>query len=37
VILDGDYMAVPEDKISDLKVLMTVIDGQVVFEAPVQF
>ncbi len=37
VILDGDYMVVPEDKISDLKVLMTVIDGQVVFEAPVQF
>ncbi len=37
VILDGDYMAVPEDKISDLKAIMTVIDGQVVYELPGQF
>ena len=33
VVLDGDYMAVPEDKISDLKAILTVIDGKVVYEA----
>ena len=32
VILDGDYMAVPEDQISDLKALMTVIDGRIFYE-----
>ena len=32
VILDGDYMAVPEDKLSDLKTLMTVIDGRIFYE-----
>ena len=32
VILDGDYMTVPEDKISDLKALMTVIDGRIFYE-----
>ena len=37
VILDGDYMKVPEDKISDLKAIMTVIDGKVVYEVPEQF
>ena len=37
VILDGDYMTVSEDKISDLKAIMTAIDGQVVFEVPGQF
>ena len=36
VILDGDYMKVPEDKISDLKAIMTVIDGKVVYEVPGQ-
>ena len=36
VILDGDYMKVPEDKISDLKTIMTVIDGKVVYEVPGQ-
>lgn len=34
VILDGDYMAVPEDKLSDLKTLMTVIDGRIFYEVP---
>ena len=34
VILNGDYMTVPEDKISDLKVIMTVIDGKVFYEVP---
>jgi len=37
VILDGDYMKVPEDKISDLKAIMTVIDGKAVYEVPGQF
>ncbi|MDA2935389.1 amidohydrolase family protein [Acidobacteria bacterium AH-259-D05] len=37
VVLDGDYMEVPEDKISDLKAIMTVIDGRVVYEVPGQF
>ncbi len=37
VILDGDYMTVSEDKISDLKVIMTVIDGKAVYEVPGQF
>ncbi len=37
VILDGDYMQVPEDQISDLKAIMTVIDGQVVYEVPEEF
>ncbi len=34
VILDGDYMGVPEDDISKLKVLMTVIGGKVMYERP---
>jgi predicted amidohydrolase YtcJ len=37
VILDGDYMTVPEDKISDLKAIMTVIDGKVFYEVPEAF
>ena len=34
VVLDGDYMAVPDDEISDLKTILTVIDGKVVYEVP---
>ncbi|MCK5353052.1 amidohydrolase family protein, partial [bacterium] len=34
VILDGDYMTVPADQISDLKAIMTVIDGRVFYEVP---
>ncbi len=34
VVLDGDYMAVPEEEISDLNAILTVIDGKVVYEAP---
>jgi len=34
VILDGDYMTVPADQISDLKAIMTVIDGKVFYEVP---
>ncbi|MBI4483247.1 MAG: amidohydrolase family protein [Acidobacteria bacterium] len=33
VVLDGDYMEVTEEQISDLKVVMTLVGGKVVFEA----
>ena len=32
VVLDGDYMTVPDDKISELEIMMTVVDGKVVYE-----
>jgi predicted amidohydrolase YtcJ len=32
VILDGDFLKVPDEEISELKVLMTVVGGRVVFE-----
>ena len=32
VVLGGDYMTVPEEEISELGVLMTVVGGKVVFE-----
>jgi predicted amidohydrolase YtcJ len=31
VVLDGDYMTVPEEKISDLKVLLTIVGGKMAF------
>lgn len=31
VVLDGDYMTVPEDRIDDLKVMMTIVGGKVVY------
>lgn len=31
VVLDKDYMSVPEDEISDLRVLMTFVGGRIVF------
>lgn len=34
VILDGDYMTMPEEKIGDLKVLLTMLGGRVVHETP---
>lgn len=34
VVLDGDYMKVPEEEISKLKVLMTVVGGKVVYAEP---
>ncbi len=37
VILDGNYMQVPDDQISDLKAIMTVIDGKIFYEVPEQF
>ena len=33
VVLNGDYMAVPEDKIDELQPVITVVGGRVVFEA----
>ena len=33
VVIDGDYMTVPEDEIGNLKVLMTVVGGEIVHEA----
>ncbi len=32
VVLGGDYLAVPEEQISDLSVLMTVVGGKVMYE-----
>ena len=32
VVLDGDYMQVPEEEISELRVLMTLVNGKIVFE-----
>ena len=37
VVLDGDYMTVPVNELSDLKAIMTVIDGKVVYEVPEEF
>ena len=32
VVLNGDYLAVPDDKIDALKPVMTIVDGKVVYE-----
>ena len=32
VVLGGDFMTVPEEGISDLPILMTVVGGKVVYE-----
>ena len=32
VVLNGDYMTVPEDQISELSVRMTIVDGRIVYE-----
>jgi hypothetical protein len=34
VVLDGDFLAVPDDRISALEPAMTIVGGQVVYEAP---
>ena len=34
VVLDKDYMTIPEDTISDMKALWTVVDGKPVFADP---
>ena len=33
VILEGDYLTVPEDQISQLPIRMTLVDGRIVHEA----
>ena len=33
LVLDRDYLTVPEDKIKDLKPVMTMVGGRVVYEA----
>ena len=34
VVLDRDYMTVPEDQISELEVIMTIVGGKVVYSSP---
>ncbi len=34
VVLSGDYMSVPDDKIDELEVVMTIVNGKVVYESP---
>jgi predicted amidohydrolase YtcJ len=34
VVLDRDYMSVPEEDIEDLYSVMTVVEGEVVYSAP---
>ena len=36
VVLNGDYMAVPEDRIDELEPVITIVGGKVVFEGPVR-
>jgi predicted amidohydrolase YtcJ len=33
VVLNGDYLAVPDDRIDELEPAMTVVGGKIVFEA----
>ncbi len=33
IVLDGAYLTVPEDEISEIRVLMTVVGGKVVYES----
>jgi predicted amidohydrolase YtcJ len=33
VVLDRDYLTVPEDAIKDLKPVLTMVGGKVVYEA----
>ena len=32
VVLDGDYLAVPQDRIDEIAPLMTIVGGKIVFE-----
>lgn len=34
VVLDNDFLAVPEERMSDLRVLMTVVGGRIVYTEP---
>ncbi len=33
-MLDRDYLKVPADQIKDIKPLMTMVNGKVVYDAP---
>ena len=33
VVIDGDYLTVPEDQIGELPITLTMVDGRIVFEA----
>jgi len=33
VVLDRDYLTIPADQIKDIKPVMTVVGGRIVFEA----
>jgi len=37
VVLDRDYMTVPEDEISKIPLVMTIVGGKIVFEKPGMF
>jgi len=32
-VLNGDYLAVPDDRIDELEPVMTIVGGKVVFDA----
>ena len=34
VVVDKDYLTIPEDDISEIRTLMTVVGGKVVYEKP---
>jgi len=34
VIIDGDYLKVPDDQISELRILMTMVNGKIVYSNP---
>jgi len=36
VVLSGDYLGVPQDRIDEIEPVMTIVGGKVVFEAPAQ-
>jgi hypothetical protein len=31
VVIDGDYLRVPDEQISDLRILMTLVNGKAVY------
>ena len=33
VVIDGDYLTVPEDQIGEMPIALTMVDGRIVFEA----
>jgi predicted amidohydrolase YtcJ len=34
VILDRDYLTIPDEQVSEIKALMTMLDGKIIFEDP---